>query len=112
MKKILTIGLAVLLAVFLGGMIGGGSQLYAISDNGLGGPMLSDSPAVAYHEAPAGDNSYVTSSETLEGPAISTSTAITYQESGAKCNSYARSEVSDVPMISPNATMEAWGGAC
>ncbi len=103
MRKILTIGLAVLFSVLLGGMISGASQLYAFSGTGFDGPrsinadLESPSISIAYHETVAGADSYALNREDVNGLSVnadleSPTTSIAYSATPANCPAYAENE--------------------
>ena len=103
MRKILTIGLAVLLSVLLGGMISGASQLYAFSGEGFDGPrsinadLESPSLIIAYHDTLAGADSYALNREDVNGLSVnadleSPTLSIAYDKALANCPAYAENE--------------------
>lgn len=101
MKKILTIGLAVLLAVFVGSMIYGSSQLYAFSGEAFNGPAISPGSGIAYDSTLDSANSYAMIREIVNGPSISTSSGIAWDNTLAGCPSYAMNrDVFSGPLVS------------
>ncbi len=106
MRKILTIGLAVLLTVFLGGMsviMSGSSPSYAFSGEGFNGPSIinadleSPSINIAYHETIAGADSYAWDRGDVNGLSVnadleSPTTSIAYFATPANCPAYAENE--------------------
>ncbi len=93
MRKIINIGLAVLLSVFLGGMI---SQSYAISADFASPTSLA---VINYHETVAGADSYALNREEAKGLSISPDFVfptslhtIAYQKAAANCPTLALNE--------------------
>lgn len=102
MKKILIIGLGVLFAVLLGGIVIGSGQAYAFTGEGFNGPIISpDAGSVAYDKTLVNNNLYTLGSEGV-WPVISPgSGGVAFDASLAKCRSYAMNdEAVSSPVIS------------
>jgi hypothetical protein len=85
MKKILIIGLSVLLAVFLGSVAIGGGQASAASY----GPVISPENGTAYDGTFASGNAFAMDQEVLTGPSISWESSIPFDKTIASCVPYA-----------------------
>lgn len=122
MNKILTIGLVVLVSVFLGGMISG-SRAYAFAGEGFNGPSITadvEFPpvSIAYDSTLEGANSYAMNSGEANGPSItadieSPPVSIAYDSTLSNCPAYAMNELREEafsgPVISSESSGAVWG---
>lgn len=123
MNKILTIGLVVLVSVFLGGMLSGSSRAYAFTGEGFNGPSITadvEYPpvSIAYDSTLEGANSYALNNAEANGPSITADiespvTSIAYDSTLSNCPAYAMNEVNEEmfsgPVISSESSGAVWG---